>query len=244
MAFGDWDFFFGSNTGGIPVGETTILFLTPPIEGTGSLLSKQSVGTVFAQTMNTLPKTISPLTHGFDAGRFQTLLRFDDISGTSPDVCAAGFVFMQSERDLSYTGSLLENYAWCVEVSEGFTGHALVLYKLMSGLNVESNALPVSEEIFRYTNPFGTLTGSTVVALEVEWRAEPSVISALGGAQIRGRAGLTDFSSLLEYATILDTSSPLSTTVGEGLFTTFKSSVSLITKSVTFDSTSLYRILT
>lgn len=198
MAFTDWDFYttgFSSSSIGIDTGSVLVDAGSLRVVGSGA-----GVGT-WAGHLD------SNFTKGFTSGRIRTVFRSHS-SGSG--VVSFFLYFMASQLDITSGGSCY--YVNCTHASS-----ALQLRKTTSG------GVPGS-----FTN-LQTITGGTngiaysnsinPVAVEVTWFGGPVANAVFGGTriQIRAMEGTTAFTHMGAAAVFVDTSSPLTTSVAEGI---------------------------
>lgn len=221
MALGDWT---QKKTGTM----TVSLEIVSPIVGNGSLkLASQASA---ASGMNMY---LTSLAHGFTKGRMRTLIKMVTIPNA--DNVGFGFTFLQSALDLSTTGTPGSSYflSWG-RVGAGGGGGNLVwnITKRTSGLAAATAGTSL------YT---GVLAASAndYYPIQIEWVAD---VSALGGTRItfsRGTLNSTDFNTLGVISDLIDSSSPLTTSVAEGI--AFANSVAG-TGIAVLDETTIYQL--
>lgn len=197
MSLNDWtQFVSGSST--IETDFDT------PILGTGSL-RVSCIDTEKALLLNT-----TLYTPGLLKGRMRSLFRLDDVTGSN--TYRYGFTLFQSAADITASGSA---YLYGIEVEESELSNTPFF-------DVCGTRLDEGRTRYFAGTPFIRVNGTTVVALEVEWSYEPTL---LGGTRFILREGdgtLTDFSNLTTLTTLelYPGASPTLLTVssGEGLF--------------------------
>lgn len=240
MPLSDWTIYKDGGTagGGNPQGIVFTDIVTP-IDGVGSLTMTHLPSNEF-QSINMVPATYPT---GVVAGRMRTLIRIDDLDDPSMQENHFGILAMQNTQNMSQFGTSRRAYAFSVSLGEGFSPQSIRLWKLINGLDGGSGSLDINQILSSVEIPFVLTTGS-IISLEFEWRTEPEVISQVGGALLIGRVGQAiNFSDLEEVINIADTSSPFTSTVSESIFSCFKNSMSSGNNRVTFDRTSLDRII-
>ena len=240
MSLTDWTIYRDGGT--ISSNPTAIASITTtnPLVGAGSLRVTESPGTDF-QSINLVPATFPT---GYLSGRMRTLIRLDNmISVSNPShVSHAGLLCLQSVENMSKFGAFGgtgKSYGASVSIGNGFSSQKINLYKFTSGLDGSSGQL-----LAALTNitPSFTLTTGSVIALELQWRADPIVVTELGGVSLKIRIGqLLDFSDLQEVIAYVDTVSPYTATVSEGLWAGLKSVSGSEAVRFTVDSTLSYR---
>jgi hypothetical protein len=241
MALSDWTVF---KDGGVSISNPLGIVFTDlinPIVGAGSVILTHDPTTEF-QSINLIPST---LPKGFPAGRIQTLIRFDDIDGTSAQENHAGLLCMQNNNNMakfSVFGGTGKAYGLSVSVGEGGSPQSVNLWKFTGGIDGSSGSLPGGQLLSSVALPFVFAIGE-VIALELLWRAEPEIITQVGGVLLKGRIGQTlDFSDLQEVINFVDSTSPYTSTVAEGIWAGFKNEPAGDNR-VSFDKTSLVRIV-
>jgi hypothetical protein len=228
MAISDWDISVDSGNLSVFIENTT------PILDFGSLAFEHT-GTSLYTHGNVIPNDDSlGLPHGIvPAGRLRTVCRVDEHDGSTIQISYFGVSTLQSQDDMVAGGSC---YALLVASEEGFANPTLRLHKFTAGL---TNSLPAPPLV---AIPYpGTLTIGVPFTLELQWVVD---VTTLGGTFLLGSTGVaTDFSDLTGQLTIVDTMSPLTTSVAEGLVGSFKNNVGGDTKKVLFDNTTLYELV-
>ena len=216
MAFADWENF--ATGAGTPVFSPET---TQQIEGSQSLVIGQTGGAV---DMHALHTVASGLTQGVTAGRLRTLVDKKTLSSTST---GTGIICMQSARDVTTSGS-------CYLLRFN-TGATFSLVKITSGLT--SSGTTLASGSFSPNPP-----NDEVFAIELMWFNDV----AFGGTRLEVRAdtsgSVTDFSGLpaLPDLQFDDTSSPLTTSLAEGVFWQDLGSGSA--SEIVFDQTTLYTV--
>lgn len=226
MAFIDWDFYQPVGIHFVDVGN--------PIVGAGSLRFQHFNSTSLANG-NAVPKLLSPLPFGFGKGKLRSIFQvFQSDFSNAGTLSYFGLACMQSDRDLVNTvGS--DFYYAAIEVSETFVAN-LLLGKVTSGFSGFPGTPFVS---IPYPD---VLSEGSIHTLEIQWIAD---IPNLGGTHLLCRTGtLTDYSDLTDQIVYFDSSSPLSSTVSEGLIISLdnSSAVSNQGKVILTDQTTLYEL--
>lgn len=204
-----------------------------PILGAGSLLLNHS-STNFFTHANLVPNTGSGYSHGITpAGRLRTICQVNAHDGSASQTSYFGLSIMNSQENLVTGGSC---YALLVSSDEGLVNPTLRLHKFTSGL---TDGLTSSSLIFI---PFpGSITIGVPFTLEIEWVVD---ITNLNGTLLIARTGTdTNFTDLTGQMFIVDSISPLTTSVTEGVVASFKSSSISNTKTVLFDNTVLFELI-
>jgi hypothetical protein len=226
-------------------GQTTVDGLVysdifTPLEGISSVVFSHTPSITF-QSMSLYP-SFHPT--GFLAGRIQTRIRLDSFDdGGSPSLVEnhVGLLCMQSVTNIAQFGGG-EAYAFSLSIGEGFSTQSVRLWKFSQGIDGTLGQLNVSEILVSNLPPF-TLVQGGIYSIELAWRADPFTVSTIGGALLNGRIGLlADFSDLQTIVEFVDTTLPLTNTVGEGLWAGLRNTNSTIPHRVTCDKTSLYRL--
>jgi hypothetical protein len=196
VALADWT--FSKNRAGL----TSAIDGTNPLVGAGSLLLTNTSDLSYAniQTMH----CVYTANKGFTRGRLRTLIKVH--SSTVRGMF--GVYFMASQADVTASGSCY--YATLVRDLNAGT-RTLRVDKVTSGLDQQyPSGTPTT-----FATVSSAFSVDTTKALEVEWVSDAAV---LAGTRIIVRTGdQTDFSDLAEVMDYTDTTSPLTTTVGEGL---------------------------
>jgi len=137
-----------------------------------------------------------------------------------------GFYCMSSQADLTSSGSCYLLYA-----TTAFNNFNFIIAKSTSSGIVApfSNASPLA------SSPTSLFSDGTAFALELEWDASSGTQTVL---TMRHGTAL-DFSNLSDVGTVIDTSSPLLTSSGEGLFV---SDVSGVSRAL-FDNTRIEKLI-
>jgi hypothetical protein len=192
MSLADWDKFGSTYT--VSIDNAT------PLVGSGSLFIDFS-GSSNSSRGNLLPKDPGSLSGKLIRGKIRALFQYTVLASNN----GPGLFCLASQRDLSSTGS-------CYFISfKRDQINRLTLYK-------SNNVGTTIEEIGGLTPlAFAVLSTSanTTYSLELEWYVD---IPNLSGTQLKVRVGsATDFSDLALVMSTIDVSSPLTTTVGEGI---------------------------
>jgi hypothetical protein len=240
MGLLDWTIY--NDGGGIGGGNSQAVIYTDiinPISGSGSVALTHLPSDEF-QSINLVPSTYPT---GFENGKIRTLIRFDDMDDISSQENHAGMLAMQNVENLSEFGTTNTAYGLSVSVGEGFSPQSFRLWKFVEGLDGGSGSLNTGQALDSVALPF-TLTTNSVVCMEFEWQASGQIVSELGGVLLIGRLGQsTTFDDLTTLITVVDTTSPFTTTVAESIFAGFKNQAASGTNRVTFDQTSLIELI-
>ena len=226
MSILDWDIYVD-----FPGNLLIFTDTAAPEIGTGSLAFGH-INTVDFTHANLVPTDDSAgLSHGVAPnGRLRTVCRVDIHEGGTPLISYFGVTALQSQDDLTAGGSC---YALLLASGEGLVDPVLCLHKFTSGL---PNGLPTPPLI---SIPFPVTLG-VPFAMELEWIVD---VPNLGGTFLLARTGTqTDFSDLTAQMSFVDTSSPITTSVAEGVVASFKSNSVSDTKKVIFDNTTLFEL--
>ena len=208
MAFSNWTFLTGSANYFAHLSEPG--FPDSLSEGTGALIIHNTTGTLGGGVVGYVnTSTDSFLQLGLLKGSIRSLFRRGDDASVVDHF--AGLFCMASDLNAHNTGQL---YGLHVEL---MASNNIQLRKGSSG-----GVLGVGT--------VGTQLGSTftadfqgagsIVALELSWNAEEQ--SSLGGTELVVRMGFEqDFSDLVTIINVVDTTSPLTTSVAEGIWTSY-----------------------
>jgi hypothetical protein len=173
-----------------------VLTILSPLTGLSSLLIRKAGG-IDSPSLNFAPLTPTYM-QGLIEGGLRTQISTPELSSASQ---GAGLVCMQSQRDLSSSGTA---YGLRWQPLAGADGR-LHLLKLTSGLNTGVTVLDTVDIV----------SGVGLNTLQLRWR----VSVPLGGTLLLGYHGTAvDFTDLTLAMAYLDASSPLSTSVTEGGF--------------------------
>ena len=208
MAFSNWTFLAGSanyhaylEPSGFPDSLSS---------DTGALTIHNTTGTVnqgLVGYVNTA--TDSFLQLGLLKGNIRSLFRRGDSLSVVDHF--VGLFCMASDLNAHDTGTL---YGVHIELT---TSNNIQLRKGSSGgvLGVGTTGTQLGST---FTEDFEG--AGTIIALELSWNAEEQ--SALGGTALTVRLGVEqDFSDLVTIIDVVDTTSPLTTSVAEGIWTSY-----------------------
>lgn len=223
MALGDWS--QQSNS----ANHVVSLDISTPLVGVGSLKIANAVGTPTAVNMY-----LTSLAKGFTKGRIRTLMRVAvRPSHVAHEGC--GIVCLQSTLDV--TAGSGDCYTFRLGPGPSATGAPGTLYwglvKHTSAIVNAGTALDISAS--------ETVAAGDYWPTQLEWVVD---IPNLGGTRLtasRGTKNSTDFSTLAVIYDYLDTASPLTTSVAEGLFGCHPTTGST-SYTYTFDETSVYEL--
>lgn len=219
MSFTQWDT-FSTGSGGVTF---TLEVGSPLVDATSlkMVAVDDAAGTV-------LPSDSGGLSHGFTVGRLRTIVELTTLPGSfGASFISFGIVAMQSQDDVTTTGNA---YNFALHMGAGGSPQSFNLNKIVgldgSGFGTNLDTLAIT--------PF---TAGSIFTMEFEWI---EAVSEIGGVQLTGKTGTaTDFSDLSTVVSALDTTSPYTTSVGEGLFSKI-STVSGTSFTVLFDTTELF----
>jgi hypothetical protein len=205
------------------------------IAGSGSLAMEYTNSMLYSHA-NLVPNDLgaSPLPKGVaPSGRLRTICQVDTHDGVAPQTSYFGLAAMQDQDDLSTSGSC---YSLLVASDEGLANPTLHLHKFTSGL---TDGLTVLSLV---SIPFpGTITLGIPFTLELDWVVD---IPNLNGVLLIGRTGTAiNFSDLTGQISFVDTLSPLTSSVSEGIVASFKNNLVSSTKRVLFDNTTLFELV-
>jgi len=162
------------------------------------------------------------LPHALFKGKLRILFRWD----TSTDGSAVnrfqqfGFYFMSSTAQLNTTGNLYK----CVVIQNGTgadAGNRVCLYKKTG------NGGFAGSETNLARSASGVFVNGTIYGLEVTWDSLTTPSQVAMTVKIGTATDYSDLASLLTYT---DTSSPYTTTVGEGLFFQYSNTGSMLVR--------------
>lgn len=224
MSFSQWEINKSNSA------ATIYVEVIDPLVGTSSLNMKAATSGTNAHAMTAHPSDAGGLNHGLLHGKLRTIIKANGSFGTgSGQISWAGVHCMQSIDNITTSGDCYA-FMWMFRDDGNFLNE-LRLYKLTSSINA-----------FTGTNlgtaPFVKAMGDQWT-MELEW-------DATSGTQVDivGRTGTaTDFSDLVDQIDVIDSSLPLTSTVGEGVFHRYQSSSFAFERNFTFDSTTLFRVL-
>jgi len=208
---------------------------TGAIVGLGSL-AMEHTGTMLYTHTNLVPNDLGslPLPKGVEpSGRIRTICQVDQHDGVETQTSYFGVCVMQSQENLVLGGSC---YALLVASDEGLSNPTLHIHKFTSGL---TDGLTVLSLV---SIPFpGTITLGIPFTIELDWIVD---VPNLNGVLLIGRTGTaTNFSDLTGQISFVDTVSPLTSSVAEGLCASFKNNLVASTKKVLFDNTTLFELV-
>lgn len=220
MAFIDWDQYSTGST--IAMANDTV----SPIADTGSLFFDSS-GSGNRQAHMSVSAS-SGINKGFTKGKIRTICNVASFTAGFQ----AGIVCLQSQDDVSgvvgscYTLNMRSRTASAIDFR-------LVLNKHTTGLQ---NVTTLLDET---ANGLSTL--GTDFVMELQWIAD---LPGLGGTQLVVSFGnnTQDFNDLVPQFVVLDTTSPILTSVGEGVFCKVISA-STEQVDVRFDETEIFSLV-
>ena len=214
MSFSQWERF---TAGSVAFSLDTIT----TIVGASSL----KLASTIAGQANTLPSLSSLLPHAFTRGAIRTLIK----TVTLPSQIQVGLYCMANTRS-AIQGVSRSSYYVHFKNTGVSTGEIRIL-KNSGGIGGASSVLST----FSTTNK----PNGSIFSLEFQWEV---LIDEIGGVDLIVRTGLlTDFSDLIDVIHIVDTSSPLILTQGEGIAANDPTGVNAW--DVRYDQTTLYKIV-
>lgn len=187
-----------------------------PLVGTGTMRMRAQSGAL--QLIPTFPSATATA-RGLTAGKIRSVVRWDNHGG----VARFGLVAMQSVLNLT-TGTGSQGNAYVCLFDTASATNVIRLGKMSTMFLGEWNTLMSSAP--------AQFVSQTARAVEFEWDASSGVNCAL---VVRTGSAL-DFSNLTVLLDYIDTSSPLLTSVAEGLFALYVSG----NVDVYWDSTTIY----
>ena len=205
MALGDWVINTTANF-------ATSLEISTPLVGNGSL--RQAFGPQVAAGHGANLHLTGSFARGFTKGRIRTLLRVRTRPASTNDVnTGAGIICMQSALNVTASGSCYFAGWGHNEAATGDNTRRFYILKVDGGLSDTS----VSASQYLADSSTVTTTDGDYYPLEFEWQVD---IPNLGGVRLilrRGTLNSTDFGTLATVYDIIDSTSPLTTTVAEGV---------------------------
>jgi hypothetical protein len=211
MALGDW---VQNKSGSV---WTVAIDVGDPMVDSGSL-SLQSENGVAGPSGHTFVLG-APFSSGFTKGKIRTLLRWDtggEINVSNSQRWGVGIVCMMSAADVTVGGGGESCYTWYIGSGNNAATNQMetCLFKHTDGLSTSTSHTTLFE-----ANTPGTYppAAGAFWPLELEWVAD---LAGLGGTRLIARVGTqnsTDFGTLVDKIDTIDTTSPLLTSVGEGV---------------------------
>lgn len=212
MSLADW-----TQVSSGPAGTVSIDVTTPMVDS-GSLTYVAAAG-IATRAGHTFVLTSPPFSSGFTKGRIRTLARWNTGGQITVDgrKWQSGIICMMSAADVTVDGGGESCYTWAIGSGQNVATNQfeIVLMKNVDGLaGATGTHTSLHEE-----NTLGAYPPSAgdFWPIELEWQAD---LAGLGGTRLIGRMGTknsTDFGTLTDLIDIVDTTSPLLTSVGEGL---------------------------
>jgi len=223
MSLGDWSQSIGNSSQ-----ITVSLEIATPIVGNGSLkIRNTGTPTGCANLfLTSLPK-------GFAKGRIRTLLQWQ-VRPSHAAYERAGIAFMQSA--LHITSGTPSFYTFALGAKSGYPGTLHWLINKHVNTSLQSTGPTVINE----SNSV-TVADGDYWPIQVEWNAD---VSNIGGTRLTcsvGTKNSTDFGTLAVLLDTIDTSSPIVTSVAEGLFDTHPA-VGFTDHTACWDSTTIYQL--
>ena len=220
MAFIDWDQYSSGST--IAMANDTVI----PIAGGGSLFFDSS-GSGNRQAHMSV-STSSGINKGFTQGEIRTICNVASFTAGF----RTGIICLQSQDDVSgivgscYTLNMQSRTSSAIDFR-------LVLNKHTTGLQ---NVTTLLDETINSLSTLGT-----DFVMELEWVAN---LPGLGGTQLTVSFGnnTQDFNNLVTQFIVLDTTSPILTSAGEGVFCKLLST-STEQVDVRFDNTEIFSLV-
>jgi hypothetical protein len=166
-------------------------------------------------------------TNGILDGRIRANVRIDDM--TTDVIDHVGFVCMQSAPTID--GASDEGYGLVLSGDNGLSTATVNLVKYTNGFQ----SLIILDSVSA-----GSLGIGTPFVFQLDWVEE----ALLNGVVLKGYIGVTtvDFNDLVQVVEFTDTSSPLTTSVAEGLVVVSLSTISP-TLDVKFDNVSIFSLI-
>lgn len=219
MALADWTTNFS--------GVTVSLEITTPLVGNGSLKHVVPAGS------HTANMYLTNFAKGFTKGRIRTLLRYV-VRPSANAQCGSGIIFMQSNLNPVTTASNYYKFFLGPGTAGGSPGTQywqLTKHTSRTLVQTPSNILVETSSETAANNDYWPI--------QIEWIVD---LAGLGGTRLtasKGTKNSTDFNTLATIYDHLDTSTPHTTSVGEGLFTVAYGTGVFTT---IFDETSIYEL--
>ena len=217
MAFGDWDFYDN------PAAINAALDITDPIVGAGSLALGNSSAAYNSGGGNiTLD---AGFTNGLEKGRIRTLVsprhQWQSSTSTFINVKFAGIYCMADVVDIS-NGFGNDFYAAGITKARDTANSVrLIIGKQVGGntanFAVGTDGSALQADLLVDTDALFTMNEDDILPIQFEWNLD---IAQLGGIRLTLSAGNvndTDFTNLATVYDLVDSSSPLISTAGEGL---------------------------
>jgi len=200
MPYSDWEITKTDS------GLLAVLDIISPLKDVGSLRIDNSDIMASVDRCMASARLTSAHQRGVTKGRARTLVHFKTASYSSNGECGIGLYCMQNQADIMASGGA----AYMFTLSSYSPNHRWRLGKCTNGITGYFDVTSLAAEIMTFT----PVTGTTY-AMELEWVYDAV---ELGGTLLVARAGeADDFSDLQEIYKLTDTSSPLTTSIGEGL---------------------------
>lgn len=195
MAISDW-------TSQVQGNYTFLLETVSPIAGTGSLRLERNSGSG-SQGAIIYPTN---LTTGITKGRLQTIINLDEMSEDNSVEQYVGLFFMISSLSNPLTASSM--YSFMIGVQDAGA------VSLNLGKSAASGVAGLDADSLGNSSITPIAIGSNI-ALQVDWVYDAIQFS---GTKITARwKNGTDFTSLTEVFSLVDTNSPLTSSVAEGM---------------------------
>lgn len=193
-----------------PGGVNVQLDVINPIVGSGSLSMHPQGGSAEGAHLY-LGGSFSK---GFTKGQIRTL-----VNSSAPQTIRSGFgiYFMQNQLDMVNNASSTYAFFWC-NVDQGAGASNFNLQKITATTADLFDPRPISTHILSGSNTFNqTLALNQVLPMQVQWNLDQA---QLGGIRITcslGNPGDLNFNNLSTIYDLVDTVSPFTTSVAEGI---------------------------
>ena len=129
-------------------------------------------------------------TLGLTKGRMRSLFRIDTVTG--PDTYRCGFTLFHSAADI-----LLSGYAYLYGIAMRTSTSLTKAF-----FDICTTGLDTGRTRYFDGPSFSRVNGVTIIALEVEWAYEPTLLNGTRFILREGHGTLTDFSNLVTIATV------------------------------------------
>ncbi len=208
-------------------GITVSIETTSPLVGTGSLRLQRS-GSGMASSF-TYPTDIA-LPTGFTKGRLQTQFRLDSITADNASNQLASLFFMVSSITSPLTTASMYGFSAACRTSDG-------IVQFFLGKTIGGGSISISNQLGSVD--IADIPSGTTITMQVDWVYD---LLQFAGTQIKARYKIgTDYVGMTTVFNYTDTSSPLSTSVAEGLGLVTPIGASVY--DVFFDETSLFDLI-
>lgn len=196
-----------------------------PIVGVGSLSTVVSDTGALTERLTIQNNTYS---NGLSTGRIRSVIRIDDL--VTDNIGHVGFVCMQNTLTAYNTNDA--GYAVTLSGGNGLSSPTVNIIKF-------NNTFTASPSVVDSAS--ATVTTSSAFVFQMDWVSD---FALLGGTLIRGYLGeaTTDFNNLVQVVEYTDLSSPILSTVTEGLIQVLFSGVAN-NFDVKWDETSFFELV-